>query len=76
MVDWPAQSPDLNLIENLWSIMENRVSKRIIWNSTDLWAAIEEEWNAISPNMISSLYRSMPSRISAVLRNKGHHCKY
>jgi len=76
MVNWPPQLPDLNLIENRWSIVKNKVGKRIFLYSEDLWPAVEEEWNGISADMIHSLYRSMPSRISAVLRNKGLHCKY
>jgi len=76
MVDWPPQSPDINLIENLWSIVKNKLSKRILRQSTDLWDAVQEEWNGISADLIRTLYRSMPSRINSVLKNKGLHCKY
>jgi len=76
MVDWPPQSPDLNLIENLWSIVKDQVSKRAITHSNQLWTIVQEEYSRISSDIIASLYESMPTRIKAVLKNKGLHCKY
>ena len=35
--DWPSQSPDLNVIENLWAILKNRVFKRNPKNIDTLW---------------------------------------
>jgi len=61
IVDWPPQLPDLNLIENLRSIVKTKVGKRIFSDSEDVWSAVDEEWNGISADMIHSLYQSMPS---------------
>lgn len=43
-MDWPAQSPDLNPIENLWDEVERRIRHRTYSNSNDLWAAIQKSW--------------------------------
>ena len=45
---WPGISPDLNPIENLWSILKRRVDKQKPINSDKLQALIMQEWAAIS----------------------------
>ena len=46
----PAQSPDINVIENLWNKLEKEVRKHEISNKEDLKRALKEEWEKISPN--------------------------
>lgn len=36
VIDWPSNSPDLNPIENLWSIVKRNVEKRQPKNLDDL----------------------------------------
>ena len=76
MSDWPAQSPDINVIENLWSVLKSRVNKRLLKTAQYLWTYAEEEWGHISKSEVIKLFDSIPRRLTAVIRNKGHHVKY
>ena len=55
ILPWPAQSPDLNPIENLWNELENRVRKYrpMPKNKNDFFAVLKEEWNKIKENKLN-----------------------
>ena len=44
---WPSQSPDLNPIENLWAIIENRLKTRKCSTQDQLFQALVDEWNKL-----------------------------
>lgn len=72
----PAQSPDLNVIENLWSILENNIRKHNISSKIDLKEVLLMEWSNISPDITKNLVDSMPNRLKSVIDNRGYHTKY
>lgn len=76
LLEHPAQSPDLNPIENVWAYVEIELKKREIKNVRELKAAIVEIWNKIDKNFLKRLVSSMPKRISEVIRAKGGHINY
>lgn len=77
-MEWPAQSPDLNPIENLWSHLESRIRARATKpkNRRELASFLKEEWEQINSNFTSKLVNSMPRRIAEVIRAKGGHIPY
>lgn len=75
---WPAQSPDLNPIENLWNELEIRIRKHKPRpkNKSDFFVALKEEWYKIDESRLTRLVTSMPNRINAVIESKGNPTKY
>jgi len=73
---WPAMSPDLNPIENVWGIMSQRLAGRSFDDGEDFWKAICDAWDAIDYNTIRSLYDSLPKRYAAVIEEEGGPTKY
>jgi transposase len=65
---WLAQSPNLNNIEPLWSVLESRVRSRSPPLSLK---QLEEEWHSIPLATIQNLHQSIPRRIQAVLQANG-----
>lgn len=76
LLDWPAQSPDLNPIENLWSYLDYKLKDRKPKNKAELFQILQEAWNAIPIDLLMKLSDSMPDRIEAVLKAKGYASKY
>ncbi len=76
VLDWPANSPDLNPIENLWGIVKRKMRDTRPNNADDLKATVKETWASIPPQQCHKLITSMPRRIEPVIKAKGAPTKY
>lgn len=70
---WPANSPDLNPIENAWDYLKRLIRARgpDPHNHEALRMAILEEWGNIPLQYIRDLISSMPRRCQEVIRARG-----
>ena len=71
-MSWPAQSPDLSPIKNLWDYIGKKVEEQ---NSTSmdslLWMAVKNVWEAVPLDRLTTLYESMPRRCEEVIKARG-----
>lgn len=78
LMDWPPQSPDLNPIENLWSIIKRKVYEkgRQFANKKDLWERIKEVCSQISPEVVKKLTSSVDGRVVKLIQSGGKRIMY
>ncbi len=60
VLDWPAKSPDLNPIENIWGIVKRKMRDTRSNNADELKATVKETWASIPPQQCHKLITSMP----------------
>ena len=77
-MEWPAQSPDLNIIENIWLYMKRELQKSAVDITTknDLLREIQSVWRNIELDYMRNLYQTIPDRLNDVIEMKGHLTKY
>ncbi len=76
VINWPANSPDLNHIENLWGTVKRKMRYARPNNAEELKATIRATWALITPEQCHRLIDSMPRCIAAVIQAKGAPTKY
>lgn len=77
-MDWPACSPDLNPIENLWDELERRIKANHPppRNAQHLFDQLQAEWQALPQRVITNLIHSMRRRCVECRENRGGHTHY
>jgi hypothetical protein len=78
VLEWPAQSPDLNPIEHLWIHLKKKLAEYETEPNgmLELWERVQAEWNKIPKEVCMGLIESMPRHIAALLKAKGGYTKY
>lgn len=76
MADWPAKSPDVSPIRNLWTLLKDEFYKicpdlkNMPNNDTTHGLLIEkaqEAWNLLKLDILVNLPATMPHRVQAII---------
>ncbi|GFX88829.1 transposable element Tcb1 transposase [Trichonephila clavipes] len=73
LLPWPARSSVLSPIENMWSMVAQRLIQITPPAATpdQIWQRVEASWSAVPQEHIQSLFESMPRHVAAVNSNNG-----
>lgn len=75
-LDWPAQSPDANPIENVWSIIKRKLQGKRVYTLKQLCYHIRAIWRSLPQQYAENLVESMPKRCQRILDNNGDWTTY
>jgi len=79
VMKWPAQSPDLNPIENMWALLKNRLYRDYDAppkGMNEHWKRIYDTWYAITKEECQKVIDTMPDRCRQVIAKKGYWVDY
>jgi hypothetical protein len=76
LLEWIAQSPDLNIIEHLLEHLDRSVPISSRKSFATFKNALFKAWDEIGPEVIEKLIKSIPKRLQAVIDAKGFNTEY
>ena len=79
LLEWPAYSPDLNPIENLWDFLKVRLCAYETEPKSmhELFERVRQIWyNEVTPELCDKLICSMPDRLRKVIKANGGQIDY
>ena len=68
---FPPQSPDLNIIENVCKMLENRLMERRPQTLDGFWKIAQEEWGNIDQQYIANCVDAIPKRMQLIEKQGG-----
>jgi hypothetical protein len=63
VLQWPARSPDLNPIENVWTVLGRKLTKEPVTSAEDLRENLKQSFNGLTVEYCRKLFDSMKKKI-------------
>ena len=77
LLPWPAQSPDLNIVEHIYPVISRHLPKQTFRNRDAVWEGVQHAIRELECcTTIKALYESMPTRIQQVMQARGGSTSY
>ena len=76
ILEWPSNSPDLNIIEFVWQKMKACVQQVQSRTQEELKAVVRDVWDSFSQKELKEMVESMARRIREIIAQKGDTTKY
>ncbi len=73
---WPANSPDLSPIENLWTIVQGRVEAAGCKTFAEFKQTLHKEWHNVSSQLCGKLISSMHERLVKCIELEGRRTSF
>jgi hypothetical protein len=74
--NWPANSPDLSPIENLWAIVQRRVEAAGCKTFEEFKETLHKEWHNVSSQLCGKLIGSMHERLVKCIELEGRRTSF
>ena len=76
VLPWPANSPDLNPIENVWGLLKLKIRQKQPKSLNNLKRLITKEWKSFDTKYCENLVKFMENRISPCIVADGDYICY
>lgn len=74
--NWPPNSPDLSLIENVWAYLQAKLNALGCKTFQEFKGALKKEVKALNKEFAERLFKGMGARLKACLKREGDRTKH
>ncbi|OCK92574.1 uncharacterized protein K441DRAFT_569824 [Cenococcum geophilum 1.58] len=67
IIEWPANSPNLNPIKNVWRLLKGRIQRRFPTTKKEVRQYAKEEWEKLEPEEFKKYIGNIRERCLTVI---------